>query len=219
MCAGLPGAKYLANADPEGDWANTRKLAQALSSVRTKQLILISTVDVYAQPVGVDEGCVPAFDGSQAYGRNRAWFEAFVRSAFSETLVVRLPALYGDGLRKNLVFDLLQGRTEQFQLMPPDSQFQFFDVGRTWEYVEKSLAAGLSVVNLATEPLRAQEVASLFGVKLLGTGQPVLYDVRSRHARVLGGDEHYLSSRSEQMEGISELKNRWTVDPAAGAPS
>ncbi len=209
VCAGLPGAKYLANADPEGDWTNTRKLAEVLSTIRAQQVVLISTVDVYERPVDVDESSPPSFDAEQAYGRNRAWFEAFVRATFRSSLTVRLPALYGDGLRKNLVFDLLEERMDQVERVSAASTFQFFDVDQTLQYVEKALDAGLSVVNFVTEPVSAADVAGLFGVELSHTDHGVGYDVRTLHAEALGGAHGYLASGVDQLEGIRRLKMRW----------
>jgi nucleoside-diphosphate-sugar epimerase len=215
VCAGLPGAKYLANADPEGDWTNTRKLAEVLSTVRAERVVLMSTVDVYENPSGVDESSPASFDAAQAYGRNRAWFEAFVRATFPGSLVVRLPALYGDGLRKNLVFDLLEGRSDQVQRVAGSSTFQFFDIDQTWGYVEKAVSAGISVVNFVTEPVRAADVAKIFGVDLPASDQAVGYDVRTMHAESLGGDTPgYLGSRSDQLEGIRRLKMRWNRSPS-----
>ncbi|KRC88258.1 hypothetical protein ASE25_15550 [Terrabacter sp. Root85] len=189
-----------------------------LATVRTEQFVLVSTVDVYRRPVDVDESSKPALDGSQAYGRNRAWFETFVQATFPRSLIVRLPALYGDGLRKNLVFDLLEGRSDQFKEVSPASSFQFFDVGQTWKYVEKCLAADLSVVNFAMEPVTARDVAGLFGSELKGTSEPVGYDVRTLHARPLGGSGDYLGSRSDQLDGIRRLKKRWMRTTSAGMP-
>lgn len=216
VCAGLPAAKYLANAEPETDWRNVTRVAGALAEVDTADVVLISTVDVYGSPVGVDEARAPSYDGPQAYGRNRAWFEAFVRAHAPRHTVLRLPALFGAGLKKNLVFDLLEGREDQWSGVNARSTFQFVDVGAVWSYVALARDRGISLLNLATEPVPAQAVADLFGVTL-GTDRPeVHYDVRTRHAAALRGSVAYLVSASEQLAGIDRLRQTWAHPGVAG---
>src|SRR5947209_7600902 len=55
VCAGLPAAKWLANQDPTSDLANVQSLMKSLKTITAERFLLISTVDVYHQPAGVDE--------------------------------------------------------------------------------------------------------------------------------------------------------------------
>ena len=104
--AGLPAAKYLANTDPDADWAVCRQAAENIRAIRPSRLVLISTVDVFSNSRGADEDAVSDLDNPQAYGRNRARLEQLVRADYPDALIIRLPALYGTGLKKNFLFDL-----------------------------------------------------------------------------------------------------------------
>lgn len=104
--AGLPAAKYLANTDPEADLAVCRRALENIRAIAPQRLVLISTVDVYGSPAGVDENDAADLRNPQAYGRNRALLEEWVRAEYPGALIVRLPGLYGKGLKKNFLFDL-----------------------------------------------------------------------------------------------------------------
>ena len=104
--AGVPAAMFLANADPEADLAVMRAARENLRQIAPKSLVLISSIAVFADSRGRCEDDAPGTDGLPAYGRNRLQLEHWVREDFPDALIVRLPALYGMGLKKNYLFDL-----------------------------------------------------------------------------------------------------------------
>jgi len=214
VISAAPGIKWRANADPDADRAAIDALTTRLRTTTADEAVLISTIDVYPQPQGVDETTsVEPDDHPQAYGRNRIRLERFVQRHYPRSLVVRLPALFGPDLRKNLVYDLATGRTEEF--CHRDSTFQFYDLRRLTADLDRAVAAGLSMVNLATEPLAAQTVAQqVFGRTLTcDTVARVDYDMRTRHAAVFGADGPYVSGRDETITRLREFAD----DQAAGA--
>lgn len=104
--AGVPAAMFLANADPEADMEVMRTARENLRKIAPKSLVLISSIAVFADSRGRCEDDAPDTDGLPAYGRNRLQLEQLVREDFNDALIVRLPALYGAGLKKNFLFDL-----------------------------------------------------------------------------------------------------------------
>ena len=104
--AGVPAAMFLANADPAADLAVMRAARENIRKIAPKQLVLISTIAVWADSRGKDENDAPAPESLPAYGKNRLQLEQWVREDFPEALIVRLPALYGKGLKKNFLYDL-----------------------------------------------------------------------------------------------------------------
>lgn len=205
ICAGLPAEKWLANNDPASDWSNMANLAQALTSVKAKRAILISTIDVYQPAHSVTEKDAPNFNGSAAYGRNRSWFETVFSHVFEDSLIIRLPGLYAENLKKNFVYDLLNNRTEQIYRVNPESQFQYYDVTTIWELIKKCDQNDISLINVATEPVYAHEIADIFNVNLNQETQKVTYDVKSEHAKFFNGAEGYLQSKEMVLNGISDL--------------
>jgi hypothetical protein len=107
VCAAAPGSMFEANRFPDRDRARIDALIDQLATVRAERFILISSIAVLADFAGGDDEGSARFQTDLAYGRHRRALEAFVESRFERHLVVRLPALFGPGLRKNFVFDLL----------------------------------------------------------------------------------------------------------------
>jgi nucleoside-diphosphate-sugar epimerase len=203
VCAGAPAEKWRANADPEVDWAGISRLIQGLDRSRATSCVLVSTVDVYADSTGADESVPADTDQDQAYGRHRALLEEFVTRRFDDALVVRLPGMFGPGLKKNLVYDLIHQQEARFA--HEASTFQFYDVRDVWGHVLLARDAGLSVLNLATEPVSAAHVArECFGVEYHCQDRPqVDYDLRTKYApEIAGRDGPYLRSSGEVLAGI-----------------
>lgn len=202
VCAGAPAAKWLANRDPDNDRANLQRLIESLRGVTARAVILISTADVYPNPVAVDENTAIDERGLHAYGRHRLELERFVTGAF-DTVTVRLPGLFGRGLKKNIVYDLLHDN--QVDKIHPEGVFQFYDLDNLWNDIERSRVNGLRLVNFATEPTSVRDVArEAFGLDLDARpgSTPASYDIRSRHAAVFGGSNGYLYDRARVLEAL-----------------
>jgi nucleoside-diphosphate-sugar epimerase len=212
VCAGAPAEKWRANADPDADWAGISRLIAALDASRATSCVLVSTVDVYADSRGADESTPADTAQEQAYGRHRALLEEFVRGRFADALVVRLPGMFGPGLKKNLVYDLVHQPEARFA--HEASTFQFYDVRDLWGHVLLARDAGLPVVNLATEPVGAAQVArECFGIDYRCDDRQVAhYDLRTRHARELAGrGGPYLRSGREVLAAVQA----WAVPEPA----
>ncbi|MEG0617204.1 MAG: NAD(P)-dependent oxidoreductase [Oscillospiraceae bacterium] len=103
--AGLPAAKYLANENKAADMALCKSAFDNITAIGAKRVVLISTVDVYKSPLAVDENTIP--DAAEPYGANRAWLESEI-SKLDNSLIIRLPGLFGRGLKKNFIFDMIE---------------------------------------------------------------------------------------------------------------
>jgi hypothetical protein len=206
VCAGAPAAKWKANQDPEADLANLKVLMGCLERACADRLVLISTVDVFARPVGVDEEWPVAVDETEPYGRHRRHLEEFVQAHFPGASVVRLPGLLGKALKKNFVYDLLHQNA--LHLTHCESVFQFYDLSRLWADLQVVLQHSVPLIHFATGPVKAKEVAkSCFGVAFDNVTErpPVYYDMRTRYGSLFDSAGPYLYSAAETLERIARF--------------
>ena len=105
--AGLRAEKYLANNDPDKDMEQIKVAEDNIAKINPKRLVLISTIDVFKVPSGVDENSVIDTDGLHAYGYNRYMLECWVRDRYPDALIVRLPGLFGKNIKKNFIYDFI----------------------------------------------------------------------------------------------------------------
>lgn len=203
VCAGAPAKKWLANQEPEADRATITRLIAHLERVECAEFVLISTVDVFKDPIAVDEDTPVDTNGLHAYGANRRLLEEFVAEQFDRHLIVRLPGLVGPGLRKNVIYDLCHNN----KLDAVDSRgvFQFYPMVNLWLDIETALKSNLSLVHLTAEPITVEDVAySGFGREFKNEkrGQAPRYDMRTKHAECFGGRNGYQYQKRECVLAI-----------------
>lgn len=216
VCAAAPAQKWIANRDPLADRQNIEGLIAHLKTVTCKTFILISTVDVFKSPIGVDEDTPIDEEGLHAYGLHRRLLEKFVENHFPNHLIVRLPGLVGPGLRKNVIFDFLNDNN--LQAIDSRGVFQFYPMVNLWWDIQTALRAGLRLVHLTAEPISVADVSEQ------GFGKPfsqptantsAIYDLRSRHAAVFGGTGNYQYSQRETIQAVRAYAQSELLTPKA----
>lgn len=213
VCAGAPAVKWLANKEPENDRRSLESLWNALEAAEVGHLVLISTVDVYPVPVEVDETTDLAAvwadpEAGGAYGRHRFELEERMRARFPTT-TLRLPGLFGTGLKKNVIYDFIHDN--QVDRIPPEGVFQFYDLRHLGSDIARVRAAGIETCNIATEPVSVRELArAAFDLDFENPGNDARprYDFRTVHGAALGLDAEragtgYLYSRDEVLADMA----------------
>ncbi|MDP9385401.1 MAG: hypothetical protein M3P50_09240 [Actinomycetota bacterium] len=204
VCAAMPAEKWRANREPAGDAAALERLWRALDATSAGRVLLISTVDVFDPPAGQDESAPPG--AGHAYGANRAELERRVLGRFEDVAVVRLPSLYGPGLKKNALYDMLAGRPCP---TGPAARFQWYDLERLPGDLAVVAAERLRLVQLVTEPVSMGAIAErCFPDSEIGEGPAPAYDLRTRHAETFGGSGAYLQDAAAALAGIERFVTR-----------
>lgn len=195
ICAGAPASKWIANKNPGEDLATINRLIACLGHVKVKTFVLISTIDVYPKPIEVDEATVIDKTAGQPYGHHRLHLEQYVAENFAST-IIRLPGLFGHGLKKNVIYDFLHNH--EVNKIHQNGVFQFYFLGHLWKDIQIVLRNNIHLINFATEPISVKEVATkVFDIEFnnnLQSSAPK-YDMRSRHAGLWNGKDGYLYNK------------------------
>ncbi|MBX9655566.1 pyridine nucleotide transhydrogenase [bacterium] len=202
----MPAAMWIANQDPEGDRRVLDRLLNSLRQAKTNRVVLISTVAVYPKPIGIDEDSPIDPSKQTAYGRHRHQLELELAAHFKNVLAVRLPGLFGKGLKKNAVYDLIHHN--ELEKVNAASVYQFYNLDHLWGDISIATSAGLSVINFSAAPTSIREVAQhAFGIDFHNDpGTPAAnYDMRSKHAELFGGKDGYLYSKEQVLADLKSF--------------
>ncbi len=143
---GLPAAKWYVNTHPDEDLTNIERIISTLRTIKSNCFVLISTID--------------AIDAVDVYGQHRKKFEEFIIAQFAPNyLIFRLPALFGRGLKKNVLYDLLHNN--QLDKINPMSSFQWYDLQWLQEDIKLALSKNLRCVNRVSQPLSTNVIIKL----------------------------------------------------------
>lgn len=215
-CAGVSAVKWQANKAPERDLRQIQALQEVLATVSCQRFTLISSIDVYPVIGGEDE----SYDCHQAvnhpYGTNRLAFEDFCSQQFQRCCIIRLPALFGPGLKKNIIYDLLKDNC--LDAINPASSFQYYDLANLARDIDIATAADVPLVNFFTEPVASADIlARFFPDKVVGQNPApeTHYDLRTQHASLWQKSGPYLYSRQDvltQMAAFIQSFSQSTTD-------
>ncbi len=209
VCAGVQAVKWWANKNPDEDRVLIRALLDNLSHVTADRFVLMSSVDVYPSPVQGDE--TRSLHPKEPYGAHRLMVEEWIKTRYAQHAILRLPGLFGDGLKKNVIFDLINRRQDQLDQANPASAFQYYCLDHLWTDILKMQSHGLSLLNLATEPVSTQEIMDhAFAGATAGSSSGAVgcYDFRSIHAALWGGNGGYLYSKEQVLASLTAWLQR-----------
>lgn len=105
--AGVPATKFLANKEPKKDFEVIENAINNIKKINPKEIVLISTIDIYKNPDNVNEESQIDIENLHPYGYNRYCLEKWVSENIDNYLIVRLPGIYGEGIKKNFIYDLI----------------------------------------------------------------------------------------------------------------
>ena len=204
--SGVSAVKWQANKNPEQDRAQIDSLLSDLSTVTAKEAIVFSTVDVYPVSEDVDESFDCQSRLNHAYGTNRLYFEDSIRSMFPRVTIIRIAGVFGPGLKKNVIYDLIHDNC--LEAINPDSVFQYYDVSKLWEDTEEVRKHGIELINFVTQPIRTGDIIDrLFPGKQVGANAmpPARYNIKTKYNTLWGEQSAYMRSAESVLDSLNSF--------------
>jgi hypothetical protein len=199
VIAAPSAVKWKINQSPEFDRQQVQRIVDSVTkNIRAERVTLFSTVDVFQDLENSNESSQLRDDLS--YGGNRAVLELSLRSLFGGRLtIVRLPGIFGKGLKKNLIYDIRHDRIEEINKYFSDDEYQYANLQ---DCLQIAFGPGEHLgkcVNIVSEPLPAKVIANLKGYNLPSRLTRRLYNVKSIYSTT---GYHFTSS-----EALIQIKN------------
>ena len=198
FCAGAPGIKWMANKYPKQDLASINVLKKNIENISCKKFILISTVDVYSNSINKTEKNKPITSKKNFYGKNRLDLEKFVMKNFANFLIIRLTALVGKQLKKNILYDI----KNKFQLdkINKNSVYQYYPIDNLLKDIKKLLNEKNKVIHLNSEPINVDEILIDNNLSLLDGGlikKKELYNLKSIYSKKYKNIKNYFYNKKK----------------------
>tara|TARA_R110002073_G_scaffold217844_3_gene378131 strand:+ start:10103 stop:11683 length:1581 start_codon:yes stop_codon:yes gene_type:complete len=210
---GIPAVKWKANKNPEEDYNIIENIKSILNTINVNKIILISTIDVYDKvDKEFNEEHLINFNKNHTYGKNRFLFEEYVKNNFNDYHIIRLPGLFGKGLKKNIIYDLINNNN--IEQIPYNSEFQWYYLDWLKKDIEIVLNNNIKICNFFTEPIHTKEIIKSFKkiygkdyefqIEHLGLNtKKINYNTCSKFANLFGYQK-YIRTSSEVLDAINE---------------
>lgn len=196
----LPATKWIVNQNITKDITNINNLIEIISNNKYKNIILISTIDVYSDsPLGVDEDYYPNMSDLN-YGSNRLIFEKLIKHfiKYDNLKIFRLPALFNKHIKKNVIYDLINNNNvDQINI---NSTYQWYNLDNIVSDINSMIDNENNVFNLFTEPLNTIEIVNLFPNyfdKVKNNQNKIIYDYKTKFNKT-----GYIKSKEEILKEI-----------------
>ena len=199
FCAAPSAVKWKANKEPVDDLQSIYNLAKYFKDIKTKRFILFSTIDIYNQ-FPSDEDTIIDITKTSFYGKNRFLLENFVANYFPLHNIIRLPGLFGEGLKKNIIYDLLNNNLS-YKINAND-HFQWFYLKDLSKVIDFVIKQNICIYNVTTEPISNKElvtkIASKYCECLIYEDPKSYYDMRTKY-------NNYLFNKVDIFDKLNEF--------------
>jgi sugar phosphate isomerase/epimerase len=210
---GIPAMKWKANKYPEEDNIIFEEIISILDTITVNKIILISTIDVYDN---INGGLNEDYHQSivnHTYGKNRLLFEEYIINRYENHHIVRLPALFGKGLKKNMIYDLIHNNNvSNIQI---NSSFQWYCLDWLKNDIDIIISNNIPICNLFTEPVHTSDIIKTFhriyGIDyefminyLANNDTTISYNTCTKYNTLFDSNKPYIRNSDKIIEALTE---------------
>jgi len=210
---GIPAVKWYANENPHEDTKIINNIQNILKTMKINKFILISTIDVYNNINGnfnEDNICT---DDNHTYGKNRHLFEEFIKRTFDNYYIIRLPGLFGYGLKKNIIFDLMHNN--EVNKISINTCFQWYSLNWLSGDIEKMIDNNIRICNFFTEPLPTKDIVKYFNypTKTFCGLQNTEYNLKTKYSKIFNCNlDGYIRKKQDIENEIIKFINYESIN-------
>lgn len=204
MAAG-DARKWYAEKNPAAFSNSLEALKSSLFRLECEKMVLFSTVDVLGGDA-VDEFHPQVRRGLSHYGAAKLSFEGDISNRFRKCSIIRLPALFGEGLKKNVIYDVVNGKVAGPH--HPQSTYQWFDLSWLGDVTNFAVTHDINILHAAVEPMSV-ETLNLYMDNKIPMDESIkafTYDMKSGHTAFPSFRDGYLY---QQAAVIKSLKRHY----------
>ena len=197
ICAGTSSKRWQANKFPKADLKSIIKLINYLKKVKSTKFILISTIEVYGNNSNKSESSKINKKNNTDYGLNRLYLEEFIKKSF-DSLIIRLPIVYGKNLKKNFIFDLINKKN--LDQLNHNDIVQIYNVDNLIKDINYCLRKKIKEFNVWSEPIKLGDIAKKnFNVKISNKMKPRIMKMKSNFKKKYHYSKNYLEKELNQF--------------------
>jgi hypothetical protein len=129
-----------------------------------------------------------------------------IKKKFKQSIIIRLPNLYGNGLKKNFIYDLIY--RNRWDLTHKDSKMQWYNLKHIWKDILIVKENMLSVVNFAVAPVSVKKIAK-YSLDIAFTNitekEPLNHRMLTVHSKIFGKKNGFLYSQKQTLEELKDF--------------
>lgn len=203
----LPAEKWKINQNITSDIDNMMSILDIIKNKKYSKVYLISTIDVYLDTeLFSNEDTIPKIK-KLGYGSNRYLFELLVKEYLKTDYlnIIRLPALFNDEIKKNVLYDLLNNNS--VEKINSNSSYQWYNLDNLVDDIEKFCDQKEVVYNFFTEPVETEKIIQLFPQHknvVSRSDKRVMYDYKTRHNKT-----GYIKSKEKVFYEIKQFVEKY----------
>lgn len=211
---GTPAVKWYANKFPEEDLKSIQNIINIIKTIKVNKFILISTIDVYENTnfqKNEDYNCNYMINNT--YGKNRFILEDYVKNTFYNYHIIRLSALFGKGLKKNIIYDLLNNN--QVNNINYNSQFQWYNLDWLKNDIDIIIKNNIKICNLFTEPVNTIDILNMFTYPFESykNDAPITYDLNTKYSKEFESSiDGYIRTKEDVLDNIKIFIKEYYLD-------
>jgi nucleoside-diphosphate-sugar epimerase len=207
----LPATKWIVNKNTTEDFENMMNIINLIKMKKYKKVVLISTIDVYnSSELKSNENTIPLIRNFN-YGNNRYLFEILVKEYLQteELKIFRLPALFNQHIKKNILFDLINNNN--VESINANSSYQWYNLNNLSNDIIKfsEKYPNEIIFNLFPEPIDSSEIINLFPFisnQVNFSENKIIYNFTTKFS-----NNGYITPKEEILIEIKELINELSV--------